>query len=899
MAQVNGFTQENGSVHIDMSAPADNVSTGDASSEDTGTAGASSVTRSVRALRTTLRTPRKLKILGAVAFGLLGVVAIGLDIAYQNGSSNSSSSTSDAASIAVTPMGEKEENVTHPQHATSFFLRADFSNAGVFLLSKAHWNDSFIVYPTIEKHSGTPQSGRERGSSMLETSDYVFHFERSVDGQSLLLVPENHRARYMKKDDAKYNNTDELQDVFDNSQWPGYSLSVPIFEETNDTFQFAMGEFIVNGFFVSTALASTSYDVLQEGSVSYPRNSILRVQYELQEGIALVSYAIGLFPETLMRQRIADDRVGYFSTRFVQYGIDSSDTRGNDSSGTYNGFHSMDPQMTMLNRRRLEIDPKTNATKKPIMYYIDPSVPSRWRKAFVAGVEAWNPAFEAIGFKDAIKVVLPGDAEWPVDYRLGDLRYNSISVMISDQTYALGPTIVDPRSGEILHSDILFEYGFFDEVMTDFDQRSHVNPPEAAVPSTSTTASQRHRLRQCGIAQHVHHKIDRMLLGMFASDGMTGFVPDDIIGRHFTDTVMHEVGHTLGLRHNFAGSAGISCQELNDDEFVKKHGVSSSIMDYVPVNIFSDLTPDRAKTHQYYMMTIGAYDTAAIAYGYAIAGNEAPGFKSAQLTELARQTPLFLTDEDTDVAASPYGQRFDLSSDPIDFANDRLELAKSLRKTQLLNKIPNDAPWSTLWWRESSLLRMLNGTIDFLNPMLGGVNVSHAHRGDGETKYAPSYISKDDQMRVLAVLARIIRADDGLFPAAQDYSTYVQVLGYEDEDCSKPTSEAGCLARGLVSVDAKILSIQKHAVLCALFPAMTRIVEQDVNAPLTLTELLAEVRNATSSSLWAPRNKALQAFLYTTLQQTVDDKSTDPRVVEAIVSIFPTITPTTTAPFQQ
>uniref|UniRef100_K3WK89 Uncharacterized protein n=1 Tax=Globisporangium ultimum (strain ATCC 200006 / CBS 805.95 / DAOM BR144) TaxID=431595 RepID=K3WK89_GLOUD len=211
--------------------------------------------------------PRKLKILGAVVFGLLGVVAIGLGIAYQNGSSDSSSS--DATSIAVTPMSETEENVTHLQHSTSFFLRADFSNAGagVFLLSKAHWSDSFIVYPTIEKHSGPPQSGRERGSSMLETSDYVFHFERSVDGQSFLLVPENHRARYMKKSDAKYNNADELQDVFDNSQWPGYSLRVPIFEETNDTFQFAMGEFIVNGFFVSTALASTTYDVLQEESV--------------------------------------------------------------------------------------------------------------------------------------------------------------------------------------------------------------------------------------------------------------------------------------------------------------------------------------------------------------------------------------------------------------------------------------------------------------------------------------------------------------------------------------------------------------------------------------------------------------------------------------------------------
>ncbi|TYZ61423.1 hypothetical protein PybrP1_005437 [[Pythium] brassicae (nom. inval.)] len=835
---------------------------------------------------------KRLKTFCAI-FALVGALAVGVAVVAYNVQGDDDG----ALSVSTPPP-------TQPARKTFLSLELAPDQASRFVLSKALWNRSFIVYPTIERHSGPPRAGSERGSILLDTTDNVFHFEMADDNQSLLLVSENHRARLK-------SGNDDLKRIFDDAHWPGYLIKVPIEFETDDAFYVPSYPFLSSGFFVTNTLWTDTYMVLPDGTTSYPRNAVLRVEYELEDGIAIVSYAIGLLPEKVMRQRAADDRVGYFSSRYTLYGSEHDPAAANTTTAMKNtdGFHYIDEGVTVLNRRRLEIDPATNKTKHPVVYYIDPSVPKRWRRAFAAGVEAWQPAFDAIGFKDAVRAVLPGDKHWPADYRLGDLRFNSISVMISDETYALGPSVVDPRSGEILHSDIIFEYGFFDDAVADFDQFSPVDPPASSSRSHGETptrrshfrvadAAKRHRgrLHQCGIGHHEQHKSDRMLLAHFAG-GANGFVPDGLIGQHFTDVVMHEVGHTLGLRHNFAGSSMVSRLQLDDDAFVAKHGLSTSIMDYLPANIFADLTPAKARTRGYYMTTIGSYDRAAIAYGYAVVPDEkVPGAKSEGLAELARRAPFFLTDEDTDSVGSPFGQRFDLSSDPVAFANDRLDLAKVLRASNVVNKIPDDASWTALWRREASLLRMINKTMDSAWPVLGGVNVSHAHRHKGERKYTPAFVSRADQLRALTVLARIVRGERGLFPAPADYATYIEVRGGDWEDCRAPSLEYGCLARGLVDLDSAILYIKKKALSSALFPAMTRIVALDTAAPLHLTELLANVRNFTSrgdddDDDNKPSDDShatvLRAFLDDTLLGVLDDASTDVRVADAIATVFP------------
>lgn len=813
------------------------------------------------------------------------------------------------------------ENGNSVPNFLKFHQRND-GGSSVFELSKTLWNASFVVYPTVARHSAPQMSGLERGSILLETSDHVFHFEKSDDGSNfLILVQDYYHA-------ALGDASEELRAMFDDSQWPGHLAKVPIYMETDESFFIPSDPFLGSGFFVSSLLALASdYTPVAGSSASYPRNAMFQAEYETLYGILLVNYAIGVMPEQIMPQRIADDRVGYFSMQYTRYGMPEADN-GKD------GFHYYDPRVQVINRRRLEVDPTTGTVNEPIKYYIDPSVPARWREAFAAGVEAWKPAFERLGFVGAIEAVLPGDADWPEDYRIGDLRYNSISVMISELTYALGPHVMDPRSGEILHSDIIFEYGFFNEVMSDFDLFSPVNPPEMPVQppvadpvptidgpnaidqvfklnkKKALSSASRPPLPpamyptgenfQCGLAHGSAHEVDRFKIGMLLLAGQSTasdyYVPDSIVAQHFTDIVMHEVGHTLGLRHNFAASTAFTREQLNDPKFVKQNGVASSVMDYVPANIFSDLTPEAAASHEFYAASIGPYDFAAIAYGYATVADEVPGEKSPTLTALAEGAPLFLTDESVDMYTNPYAQRFDLSADPIDFAADHLTFVEQARNsTWLVDKIPDDAPASTLWRRERMLLLMVNTSIDVVRPMLGGANVTHAHLHAGQKPYKAAYIPRETQLRALDVLARIIAADgenSAVFPSPSDYPQFVEEEGYLDEDCRAPSLAYSCLGRGLVNFDAIVMSIRQTAVISALFPAIDRIVAQDSASPLSIEDVLLAVETAAMSADQAkPRNQAVLVFYHDLLQTIMDLPSVDARVKSVVAAMYPQISP--------
>ncbi|EEY69416.1 uncharacterized protein PITG_05650 [Phytophthora infestans T30-4] len=713
-------------------------------------------------------------------------------------------------SIGLAARFSRDHSKVQNGHVVPFFdVQFYPGERAIFVISKEHWNSSFIVYPTVVKRAAPVITGVERGGILLETNDFVFHFEFSADGRHLQLVQEYHYAS------LHGDKADELQQIFDDSQWPGFNTKVPIYAETDDAYYIPSDLFLSNGFFVSSVLASSDFTALDGPSESFARNTMLFVEYELPSGVMEVNYAIGLLPDEIMPQRVADDRVGYFSKRYSQYSLTDQEI----SDG--NGYHRWDPQMTVIHRRKLELDSSGKTTKNPITYYIDPSVPKEWREAFATGVKAWNPAFERIGFPNAIRAVLPGDSDWPSDYRLGDLRYNSISVMISEQTYAYGPSITDPRSGEILHSDIVFEYGFFNEVMFSFDMKSLVDPPRARSEHSNgdnakvlkANAQFQHtrtgQSRSCGLAHEDQHKADWMMLSSVTGDEQ-GFVPKRLVAQHFADIVMHEVGHTLGLRHNFAGSSAYLRDQLRDPAFVAEHGLSTSIMDYLPVNIFSDLTKDEAKNHGFFMTTIGAYDYAAIAYGYSIISDETPGYKHPRLSELAANAPLFLTDETVDYMLNPYAQRFDLSSDPVDYAADRLKFVQNARSSNAaLNKIPDDASWTTLWQREIVYLRLLEQAIDIVRPVLGGVNITHAHRGKDGGAYNATFVSKETQLQALKVLLRIVEAEKGLFPEPKDYNSFVEVVGYDDEDCNESTLDYACLGRGLVDVGAYVLRYSK------------------------------------------------------------------------------------------
>lgn len=272
-----------------------------------------------------------------------------------------------------------------------------------------------------------------------------------------------------------------------------------------------------------------------------------------------------LLPEVPMKKRFYDERVGWFTAGQVDYGLD------NQKSET----------VRFLRRWRLEVKDEDIEKfkrgelvepKKQIVYYIDPATPMKWRKYLKEGVNDWNVAFEQAGFKNAIIAKDPPTKEEDPEWSPEDARYSVIRYFASPIQNAYGPHVADPRSGEILESDI----GWYHNVMSllqgwYFVQTAAINPE----------------------AQ------------------MVGF-KDEVMGELVKFVSSHEVGHTLGLPHNMGSSSAYKVDDLRNAEFTKKYGTAPSIMDYARFNYVAQ-PEDKGVA---LMPNIGVYDKHAIKWGY-------------------------------------------------------------------------------------------------------------------------------------------------------------------------------------------------------------------------------------------------------------------------------------------
>jgi len=278
--------------------------------------------------------------------------------------------------------------------------------------------------------------------------------------------------------------------------------------------------------------------------------------------------SIRLLPKTPMNTRLFDSRVGYFADNFVQY----SDDQHKVENQIFAVRYKLEPKPADLEKYKQGelVEPV-----KPIIYYIDPATPKKWVPYLIAGVNDWNVAFEKAGWKNAIQ-----GKEWPNDstMSLEDARFSVIRYFASDIENAYGPQVHDPRSGEILESHI----GWYHNVMN-----------------------------------LVH---DWYLIQTAAVDpGARKMKFDDtLMGNLIRFVSSHEVGHTLGLRHNMGSSSKTPVERLRDKKWVEANGHTASIMDYARFNYVAQ--PEDNISQSGLFPRIGDYDKWAIKWGYTYTG---------------------------------------------------------------------------------------------------------------------------------------------------------------------------------------------------------------------------------------------------------------------------------------
>ncbi|HEX7119078.1 MAG TPA: zinc-dependent metalloprotease [Longimicrobiales bacterium] len=448
-----------------------------------------------------------------------------------------------------------------------------------------------------------------------------------------------------------------------------------------------------------------------------------------------IHYSFAKLPERPMQPRLADDRVGYFMTVHKDFSSDD----GEDFFVRY------------VNRWRLE--PKGPAGPdglvepvEPIVYYLDHTIPEEYRPYIEAGVEAWNRAYEAAGWKNAIRAEpLPEGAD-PEDLRYATIRWN-----VSDRPGygAIGPSIVDPRTGEILDADILIEHNMILGFKRDW--RTKVSPGVAIEQMLSASPEELAALAAGGEATSLGAALAAQGATLRAVLTATGEiapgepVPMEYVGQALKWVTMHEVGHTLGLRHNFRSSADTPLERLDDAAWARERGVFSSVMEYPSVNLDA-----RGTDAPYYNPGVGSYDLWAISYGY----TPDPARAAALARDAAKPGHAYGTDEDArgPGALDPTVNVYDLGADPLAWGMRRAELIASLWPTLPSHVLEDNARYAELTDAYRTLLSEYGRALATAVKYIGGQYQYRDHVGDPDARPPFVNVPKSRQREALEFL---------------------------------------------------------------------------------------------------------------------------------------------------
>jgi hypothetical protein len=474
-----------------------------------------------------------------------------------------------------------------------------------------------------------------------------------------------------------------------------------------------------------------------------------------------VHYSISRLPQTGYQPRYADDRVGYFLTVLKNFSKETEEER-------------FARYVNRWDLRKADSAAELSPPKKPIIFWLEKTVPFEYRKPIREGILEWNRAFEKVGFANAIEVrQQPDDADWDPE----DVNYNTFRWITSNAGFAMGPSRVNPTTGEILDADVIFDADFLD--YWSFEYETYGPEPKKAVRGMPVSARTRpgalgglvsEAYASCPLCcDHSHGMARQLAFGslVLAADPAAKSKAEmkKLIMQGLKETVMHEVGHTLGLRHNFKGSTYLTLNQMGDRGKDGKRSLSGSIMDYLPAN----LVPKGEKQGDYFSQTIGPYDDWAIEYGYKSLSGGTEG-ELAELKKIASRCAEpaldYATDEDTrSQDPDPNSNRFDLGKDPLEYAKRQAKLVGQLMPGLLDRMVEEGEGYQRARRAFNLLLGEHNQAMRLAARFVGGVYVHRDHKGDPKGRPPFEIVDAERQREALATLKEEVLAPESyVFP---------------------------------------------------------------------------------------------------------------------------------------
>lgn len=606
-------------------------------------------------------------------------------------------------------------------------------------------------------------------------------------------------------------------------------------------------------------------------------------------------YSLFKLPESPMQPRFADDRVGHFLTAVKDFSRDQKETS----------------YVRYVERWRLEKqDPTAEISEpvRPIVFYIDRSVPVEYRKYVKEGIEGWNKAFEAAGFRNAIVAKQAPTPDEDADWSAEDIRYSTVRwTAAHSMGYAIGPSQTDPRTGELLNADVLISSTFVRSWLNDWLELAD---PAAKLERYAEVERFRQRLpaelrgRFCMAEAGKAHQLGvqyALLLGLDVLPPGSP-MPEEYLGDAIRDLVLHEVGHTLGLRHNFKGSSGIPYERLNDTSFTREHGLTLSVMDYGPVNV----APDPDRQGHFWNKEVGTYDVWAIKYAYMpiYAGSLAatngsngsngstsvtlasPEEELSTLREIASQAAdpfhTYGTDEDNwlgPFAVDPLTNAWELGSDPLLYARDRAAIVARVTPRLESRLIEEGEGYQRLRGAVNSLVFERYISLYPVTKTVGGLYFVRDHKGDPNQRMPFTPVPADKQRQAVRLLI-----DQAFDEDAFDFDPAML-----NKLAPNRYSHWGMGSGTPVDFPAHDLidQVQRFLMANLMDPIrIQRMIDNELRAtgePYTAAELFNEMTQAIWSELDGERSRSVNSF-----RRNLQRRYTD-HLIEVMLSTAPTV----------